>query len=98
MPAPAIVTGCSASSSGSPRGDLPNTSSTTFSTIMPTASVLMTHAIEPRLTNGRTARRSNPSPNPPSRTTAAIMASAVGQRKSTMRIRAITAPSITAEP
>lgn len=98
MPAPAIVIGCCASALGSPRGDLPNTNSTTFSTMMPTASVLITHAMEPRFTNGRTASRSNPSPNPPSMTTAAIAASSVGQPRSTTSINVITAPSITAEP
>ena len=52
-------TGSSARALSSPRGDFPNTNRTTFSRMMPTASVLMTHATEPRSTNGRTASRSS---------------------------------------
>ena len=65
---------------------------------MPTASVLMTHAIEPRSTNGRTASRSSSRPKMPSSRIANSMASGVGQPKSTIRIRAVTAPSIMADP
>ncbi len=98
MPAPAMVTGSCASAFGSPRGDLPNTSRTTFSTMMPTASVLITHAIDPRSTNGRTARRSSARPKMPSTRIAAIIAIGVGQPKSTTSMSAVTAPSIIADP
>ncbi len=69
-----------------------------FSMMMPTASVLITQAIDPRCTKGRTATRSRMNPNTPSSRIAAIAAGTIGQAKSTTRISVITAPSIMADP
>ena len=55
--------GCAASDEGRLRGSLPKVNRTAFSSTMPRASVAMSQADEPRLTNGRTVKRSTSRPH-----------------------------------
>jgi hypothetical protein len=81
-----------------PRGSLPNVNSTTFSSTMPSATVAINQAFEPRCTKGRTAIRSTIAPQTAQSPSAAITASVRGQWKVTQKVKHRTAPSIMALP
>jgi hypothetical protein len=70
---------CAASGDGRLRGSVPNHSITTLSSTMPSATVAISHAFEPRLANGRTARNSTARPYSAHSASASTMASGIGQ-------------------
>jgi len=83
---------------GMPRGSLPKVNSTTFSSTMPSATVAISQAFEPRTTKGRTATRSTTTPQSAQRASARITARPMGQPSVTPKVNASTAPSIIVLP
>ncbi len=83
---------------GMPRGSLPNVNRTTFSSTMPSATVAINQAFEPRWTKGRTAMRSTIAPQTAQSASAAITASVRGHWRVTQNVKHRTAPSIMALP
>ena len=83
---------------GMPRGSLPKVNSTTLSRTMPSATVAISHELEPRDTNGRTATCSTTTPHNAQVASAKTTASASGQPSVTQKVKQSTAPSIMLEP
>ena len=79
MPTLPITQGSSASDDGSARGSLPNSTITTLSSTMPSATVAISQALLPRATNGRTAMRSTIRPQIAQATRATGIATSIGQ-------------------
>src|ERR1700749_1806555 len=93
-----MTQGSSASDEGSARGSLPNSTITTLSSTMPSATVAISQELVPRTTNGRTAIRSTIRPQTAQASSATGTAAGIGQCKLTASAWQITAPSITEEP
>ena len=96
---PATVTELVVSTpAGMPRGSLPKVNSATFSSTMPSATVAISQAFEPRRTNGRTAMRSTMTPHARSPRAHRMTARPSGQCRVTQKVKQSTAPSIIALP
>ena len=74
-----MLTGTVASGEGKLRGSLPKVNSTRLSMMMPSATVAISQAFEPRRTKGRTAKRSMAMPATAHSSSDAAMAAAIGQ-------------------
>jgi hypothetical protein len=83
---------------GMPRGSLPNVKRTTFSRMIPRATVAISHESDPRETKGRTAMRSTSTPQAAHRTRARSTAIHIGHPRVTPNVNARTAPSIMVLP
>jgi hypothetical protein len=74
-----MTQGSSAKGDGSARGSLPNSTITTLSSTMPSATVAISHEFVPRATKGRTAMRSTIRPQSAQAMSAAGTATIIGQ-------------------
>src|SRR6202035_4239924 len=98
MPTLPITQGSSAKDDGSARGSLPNSTITTLSSTIPSATVAISQEFVPRATNGRTAIRSTTRPQTAQANNATGIAATIGQCIPTTRAWHSTAPSMTDEP
>ena len=98
MPILPITQGSSAKDDGSARGSLPNSTITTLSSTIPSATVAISQELVPRATNGRTAMRSTTRPQTAQANSATGTAASIGQCSPTASAWQTTAPSITEEP
>src|SRR5205085_5228739 len=80
--------------SANPRGSLPKVNSTVLSATMPSATVAISQALEPRRANGLTARASTSSPYNAQSASASAAAGRKGQPYVTANVYVNTAPSI----
>src|SRR5580692_3944776 len=93
-----MTQGSSAKADGSARGSLPNSTITTLSSTIPSATVAINQEFVPRATNGRTAIRSTTRPQIAQANNAAGTAAIIGQCSPTTRAWHSTAPSMTDDP
>src|SRR5688572_32175994 len=91
---PAICTVPSAQGKENPRGSLPKVNSTVLSATMPSATVAISQALEPRRANGRTATSTTTTPYSAHSASASSAAGMNGQPSVTAKVYANTAPSI----
>src|SRR5690606_9973036 len=93
-PNPDTSIGVKAHGDGRLRGSLPKVCMTTLSSTMPSATVDISQALEPRDANGRTARNSTSSPYNAQHSSASTMAGARPQPSVCANVKHSTAPNI----